>query len=376
MFSKVDRERRNDMKKMLILMLSASLLIGLVGCKGKKDTQEQESTLTSAESSAVPVKESSEPKKETSKAEASKQEASKAEASKEASKDVSKTDSSAADTSETESSKTESSETETSVEESTESEVSEESIEESLVLESSAVSETSEEESEAEESSEDSQTEESIPAPKPPVALSGDTVDAAWFDDAVFVGDSVTLKLSYYADNGSLGNATFLCAGSLGYNNAQMGLYEEGNVHPVLYGEKVTVVGGLSQLQPKKIFVMLGMNDIGLYGVDGAIEGMKTLTSQISQSCPDAMIYIQSVTPMLENMQLTDLNNRTIAEFDSKVQPICQQRGYIYLDIASAVEDGSGALIYDYCGDPTAMGLHFSDAGCDAWVSYLKSHVA
>ena len=369
------------MKKLLILMLSASLLIGLVGCKGKTDTQEQESTLTSAESSAVPVKESSEPKKETSKAEASKQEASKAEASKqEASKEtsnvVSKTDSSAADTSETEISKTESSETEMSVEESKESEVSEESVEESLVLESSAVSETSEEESEAEESSEDAQTEESIPAPKPPVALSGDTVDAAWFDDAVFVGDSVTLKLSYYADNGSLGNATFLCAGSLGYNNAQMGLYEEGNVHPELYGEKVTVVGGLSQLQPKKIFVMLGMNDIGLYGVDGAIEGMKTLTSQISQSCPDAMIYIQSVTPMLENMQLTDLNNRTIAEFDSKVQPICQQRGYIYLDIASAVEDGSGALIYDYCGDPTAMGLHFSDAGCDAWVSYLKSHVA
>ncbi len=256
-------------------------------------------------------------------------------------------------------------------------EVSEEVSEEPSEEESSE--EVSEEPSEVSEepSEEDSEPEESSrPAPKPQTSVSGETVGADWFDDAVFIGDSVTLKLSYYADYGSLGDAAFLCAGSLGYNNAQWGYDHPDNVHPVYNGVKVTVEDGVAMLQPKKIFIMLGMNDIGLYGVDGAAEGMKTLTAKMEQRCPDAVIYVQSVTPMLENMQLTDLNNTTIAEFDAEIESICQERGYVYLDVASAVDDGYGNLLYDYCSDPTAMGLHFSDAGCEAWVNYLKSHVA
>ncbi len=138
---------------------------------------------------------------------------------------------------------------------------------------------------------------------------------------------------------------------------------------------KYTIPEGLKAIGAKKIFIMLGMNDIGCYGVDGSLESMKTMTSKIEEKCPDADIYVESVTPMLENMQLTGLNNRTIAEFDEKVKAVCAQRGYKYMDVASAVDDGNGNLVYSYCGDPTAMGLHFSDAGCDQWVEYLKCHV-
>lgn len=224
-------------------------------------------------------------------------------------------------------------------------------------------------ESSAEESRETSR-------PKPAPTPAGTAVDASWFDDAVFVGDSVTLKLSYYADNGSLGDAQFLCAGSLGYGNALWDLYREGNVHPFYNGTKVTVDDGLRQINPNKIFIMLGMNDIGLYGVNDSIENMKTLTSRIEAKCPSAEIYIESVTPMLADSQLRDLNNRTIAEFDEKLQAVCAERGYRYMDIASVVSDGYGNLVYEYCSDASAMGLHFSDAGCYQWVEYLKTHVS
>ena len=69
---------------------------------------------------------------------------------------------------------------------------------------------------------------------------------------------------------------------------------------------------------------------------------------------------------MLSYKQLSDLNNTTIDAFDQAIQPICQERGYIYLDVASAVNDGYGNLMEAYCSDATAMGLHFSDAGCEA----------
>ena len=122
-------------------------------------------------------------------------------------------------------------------------------------------------------------------------------------DYRFFVGDSVTLKLSYYAENGSLGNAAFLCAGSLGWNNALWELNRSGNVHPVMYGTKYTVDEGVKASGKNKVFIMLGMNDIGLYGVDGAADAMITLTDRIKQKSPDVQIYIESVTPMLRNMQ-------------------------------------------------------------------------
>lgn len=378
------------MKKGIALCLTMLLALTLCSCGGQpKESPESTSSTESVVSSTIPVQESSEQsvtKPASSKATSSEKETSRRQAS--SASETSSKESSAEEISEEKSIEEKSDEPsvdESSVlaensEESAE-EISEESGEESIEESSEESAEESVEETSEESTGESreipeesSEQEESQYTPTP--VISGETVDASWFDDAVFVGDSVTLKLSYYADYGSLGNADFLCAGSLGYNNAQWGYDHPDNVHPVYNGIKYTVEDGVAMLQPKKIFVMLGMNDIGLYGVDGAVEGMKSLTAKIQQRCPNAVIYVQSVTPMLSYKQLSDLNNTTIAAFDQAIQPICQERGYIYLDVASAVNDGYGNLMEAYCSDATAMGLHFSDAGCEAWVNYLKSHVA
>ena len=377
------------MKKGIALCLTMLLALTLCSCGGQpKESPESTSSTESVVSSTIPVQESSEQsvtKPASSKA-ASETETSRRPVS--SAPETSSKESSAEEISEEKSIEEKSDEP--SVDESgvlsesseeSSKEISEESGEESIEESSEESAEESVEETSEESTGESreipeesSEQEESQYTPTP--VISGETVDASWFDDAVFVGDSVTLKLSYYADYGSLGNADFLCAGSLGYNNAQWGYDHPDNVHPVYNGIKYTVEDGVAMLQPKKIFVMLGMNDIGLYGVDGAVEGMKSLTAKIQQRCPDAVIYVQSVTPMLSYKQLSDLNNTTIAAFDQAIQPICQERGYIYLDVASAVNDGYGNLMEAYCSDATAMGLHFSDAGCEAWVNYLKSHVA
>ena len=378
------------MKKGIALCLTMLLALTLCSCGGQpKESPESTSSTESVVSSTIPVQESSEQsvtKPASSKATSSEKETSRRPVS--SAPETSSKESSAEEISEEksieeksdESSVDESGVLSESSEESSE-EISEESGEESIEESNEESAEESVEETSEESTGESreipeesSEQEESQYTPTP--VISGETVDASWFDDAVFVGDSVTLKLSYYADYGSLGNADFLCAGSLGYNNAQWGYDHPDNVHPVYNGIKYTVEDGVAMLQPKKIFVMLGMNDIGLYGVDGAVEGMKSLTAKIQQRCPDAVIYVQSVTPMLSYKQLSDLNNTTIAAFDQAIQPICQERGYIYLDVASAVNDGYGNLMEAYCSDATAMGLHFSDAGCEAWVNYLKSHVA
>ena len=197
-------------------------------------------------------------------------------------------------------------------------------------------------------------------------------VDADWFDDAVFVGDSLTVMLSIYAEAGEVGDADFVCASSLGYNNALWDLKQPGNVHPLYKGKKCTAFDGVKQTGRKKVIIMLGMNDIGVYGVDGAIDGMKEFTERMLKKNPGVTLYFQSVTPMLKNKQRSDLNNKNIPEFDNKLKAFCEENGYKYVDLIPAVSDGEGNLVYENCGDPDEMGLHPSMTGCAKWVDCLK----
>lgn len=199
---------------------------------------------------------------------------------------------------------------------------------------------------------------------------------ASWFDDAVFVGDSVTLKLSYYcaSDTGVLGNAEFFCAGSLGYGNALWELDNPEAVHPYYKGA-VHLTEECAEVTGKKnVFIMLGMNDIALYGVDDTIKNCRELVDRILKRTPDALIYIQSVTPMIDSVQTDSFNNRLISQLDEKLKTLCEEKDYRYLDVYSALADADGNLPLDYCSDPENMGLHFNDASCKIWADYLKAN--
>lgn len=203
------------------------------------------------------------------------------------------------------------------------------------------------------------------------------TVDASWFDDAVFVGDSVTLALSYYcADNpDALGKAQFFCAGSLGYGSALWALDDPEAVHPYYRGEVHLTEDCALVTGADKVFVMLGINDLGLYGIDDTLKNFKTLLLNINSKSPGAKIYVQSVTPMIDGKEYESLTNEMIREFNSKLKAACDASDIPYLDIYSVVADEEGFLRDDYCGDPDAMGIHFTDAACELWTKYLKENV-
>lgn len=202
-------------------------------------------------------------------------------------------------------------------------------------------------------------------------------VDASWFDDAVFVGDSITLRLNYYCDSNpdALGKVQFFCAGSLGYTNALWDINQEGNVHPQYKGKAELSENCAKLTGASKVFVMLGMNDIGAYGEDGALESAKTLIGRIHKNSPDAVIYIQSVTPMIQDKETDVLNNEKIRSFNKLLKDYCEKSNYKYLDIYNLLADENGCLPLDYCGDADAMGIHFNEVSCGMWVDYLKANV-
>ena len=222
------------------------------------------------------------------------------------------------------------------------------------------------------------------PVETPPISYvvpASDAVSDSYFDDAVFIGDSVSLKLKLYAlaqrqsSAGFLGKAQFLTSGSLGSGNALWAVSNQ-SVHPSYNGTKMLLEDAVAACGAKKAYIMLGMNDIGLYGVDKAIQNLDTLLGRIREKTPDVRFYLQSVTPMVTSRQLSDLNNESIGRYNAALSAYCEAKGYYFLNVASVMRDDDGGLIPAYCSDSSGMGIHFTDAGCKTWVDYLRTHTA
>lgn len=198
-------------------------------------------------------------------------------------------------------------------------------------------------------------------------------VPASFFDDAVFVGDSVSLKLMYYNfATPDLGNATFLASGSLGVANAMWDLDRSDAVHPSLNGETVTVADGVARSGANKLYLMLGINDLGLYGVDQTVENFKVLMADILAQSPNLTVYIQSVTPLYKDYG--SLTNDKVNEYNALISAYCREQGWCFVDVAAVMRDDSGRLRYEYCSDPDNMGIHFTTTACELWCDYLATH--
>ena len=203
----------------------------------------------------------------------------------------------------------------------------------------------------------------------------------SWFDDAVFVGDSISLKLTGYvskmrqSDPSFLGKAQFLTAGSLGSGNALWDVSSE-SVHPLYQGTKMRLEDSIAACGAKKLYILLGMNDVGMYGIDGSVANMETLLKLILEKTPDLQIFVQSATPIHKGNELKVLNNANLVIYNQGLQEMCQRNGWHYVDVASVLRDADGYLPDAYCSDASGMGMHFTDQACQVWIDYLRQDAA
>lgn len=208
----------------------------------------------------------------------------------------------------------------------------------------------------------------------------GKGVDPSYFDDAVFVGDSVTASFAMYVESQReqdiecLGEAYVLAATSLGYTNSFNPVGSENCVLPMYQGVQQPIEDSIAQMGAKKVYIMLGMNDIVQVDYDTALSNAKKVIANIKAKSPDAKIHIESVTPMIESAQYDGLNNEKIRGFNEIMKSFAEENGYPYLDIYSVVADENGNLREEYCSDPDSMGMHFLLNADAKWEEYLLKH--
>lgn len=171
------------------------------------------------------------------------------------------------------------------------------------------------------------------------------TVEPSYFDDALFIGDSRTVGLYEY---GVLENADFFC-------NVGMSVY---NVHKTEVSipsvGKTSLTGLLETGKYGKIYVMLGMNELG-YGFDKTVRKYGELLKEIQSLQPDAVIYIQANLHVTKKRSDSDAiyNNKAINRFNKAVSEYADNEKIYYIDVNTLFDDKDGNFDKKYTGDNT-----------------------
>ena len=188
-------------------------------------------------------------------------------------------------------------------------------------------------------------------------------VDDSYFDDAVFIGNSRTEGFKLYA---GLSNAEYYTAIGLMVDTIFTKPYATVN------GEKTTIMEALKTTDFSKVYIMLGMNELGW--VYGSVyqEYYGRIIDGIREINPDAVIYIQSILPVsAEKSEKDDIyNNERINEFNALLRELAEEKEVYYVDVAEAVADEDGCLPEGASFD----GVHLTPDYCGKWRDYLKTH--
>lgn len=186
--------------------------------------------------------------------------------------------------------------------------------------------------------------------------------DSSWFDDALFIGDSRTVGLHEYGD---LGKAEVLA-------DSGMSVYKLfGKKFELSSGEKGTLEELLSQRTFGKIYLMLGINELG-YDHDRTVAKYQDAVERIQKLQPHAMIFLQANLHIAKEKSESSpiYNNENIDRFNRAVEKLAKDKGYFYLDVNELFDDAEGNLSDEYTVDQAhVLGKYYSD-----WVDWILEH--
>ncbi len=215
-----------------------------------------------------------------------------------------------------------------------------------------------------------------------PVPVTDEQLDEgyldAWFDDSVLIGDSLVAGLTGYVtaekDKGHpcLGNMQLVGASALTLKKA-LGCEKKERDAELKYRTRyMTVSEVVDAVHAKRLFIMLGTNDIRWYSADELTEVYGELLRLIKDKHPDLRIYIHSVMPMIKKYaQEIGVTVEMGKAANEKLRAFCEENGYTYLELADLVRDDEGYLTYDYSAQDYRF--HLNGKGKAFWVRLLRS---
>lgn len=165
----------------------------------------------------------------------------------------------------------------------------------------------------------------------------------ASMENTLFIGDSRTVGLAEYAQ---MDEAHF-------FATVGMSVYDVDTARvSVPDAGKVTLSELLKNYQYDRIYVMLGINELG-YPLEKTLEKYSTLIQSIQEAQPDTLVFVQANLHVTKARSDSDkvINNPMIDAFNNHISQLADNERVFYLDANCIFDDADGALSESKSGD-------------------------
>lgn len=124
-------------------------------------------------------------------------------------------------------------------------------------------------------------------------------------------------------------------------------------------------VDAIKSVQPKKVFLMAGINGLMEQTDEDFERRYATLVDSIQRAVPDAQLFLESILPIRSLYYESD--NAHICKANAIIRKIAEARGLEYIDLYSLyVKDGA------LSGDMTRDGIHLTDEAYTIWYEAIE----
>lgn len=190
-----------------------------------------------------------------------------------------------------------------------------------------------------------------------------DPVSSSVFDNSLFIGDSRTVGLNQYAD---LGKADVFATSGM---NIFRVMKESVSVKGI--GE-TTLDSLLSSKKYDRIFIMLGMNEIG-YDHGAVARKYESVVGELRQKAPDSQIAVCANLHIVHKRSQADevYNNAGLNEINAGMKALCNGSDIVWIDVNPLFDDENGALREEYTVDD----FHLIGKYYAQWAQWLAKQV-
>lgn len=185
-----------------------------------------------------------------------------------------------------------------------------------------------------------------------------ETYDLSFFEDDLFIGDSIFTGLYLYPDYLSMSQVA-----------AGVGLTPYGAMNKTLDDKGMTAVEYAATKQPKRIFIMLGSNAMAGTDHSGLESSYRELLSRLMGVCPNADICCISITPTARKNDYPSIDNSEVREVNKHIKNMCSELGLKYCDLYSIISDEDGYFRDDFA---EVDGMHFKGRTYAVMLSELQ----
>lgn len=128
-------------------------------------------------------------------------------------------------------------------------------------------------------------------------------------------------------------------------------------------------LGGVISIEPGKLFLLIGTNDIG-DGIETApiVRNIRKILERVKSKSPATRIYLQAVFP---TRHIDTRPNAEIQALNTSLKALAGALHCTFIDLYPLLLDSEGELAEEY----TADGLHLSNSAMAKWMEFIAPYL-